>query len=407
MDIESLSPFLKFFDEQYIDPDEIKSIKDLQKLPIYAFKFFRKKDTKIISKIFDINVIEDLSKLEKENPFEKLYTLDATKDPIKQAKVVDEMKKQIEILTTKVPDFEKKLKKGIIISEILVRTAKKSAAIQKKKETKIICVGLDNAGKTAILTKFGDRLGIQELMKLEPTKKIERREVETDNLTLWIWDFGGQKTYREIYLEEPEKYFLQTDLLLYVIDVQDPKKYDESFNYFNSILSIMNTLEEKPYIISFIHKSDPDIRDDPEFQLNAELLKDRINELFENREFEYDIFITSIYNLVSSEPKFSKYLKDVLREQQSLSDPTLKRVEGIGKILDTTLNAIIRLSESINTRLDEIDLRITNLEYSIQSGGLNVLPPSESTEEVKEQATRAAVLNELKDLFQKRKKLKY
>lgn len=408
MDIEVLIPFLKFFDEQYINIDDIKSFKDLQKLPIYAFKFFEKNDSKIISKIFDINVIEDLSKLNRENPFEKLFSLESTKDPIKQAKVVEEMKQQIESLKEKIPDFEKKLKKGIIISEIIVRTAKKKS-IEKKKETKIVCVGLDNAGKTAILSKFGDRLGIQELMNIEPTKKIERQSVETDTLTLWIWDFGGQKTYRDIYLEEPEKYFLQTDLLIYVIDVQDTTKYDETFEYFEDILQILKTLEEKPYVLVFIHKSDPDLREEPEFQLNIELLKDRVGDLFETYKFENDIYITSIYNLISSEPKFSRYLKDILKEQQSLSDPTLKRVEGIGQILDRTLNAIIRLSESLTSRLDELDIRLASIEHGIQSGGILVPPPPPGAkeEEIKEESSRAAVLNELKELFHKRKTLKY
>jgi hypothetical protein len=70
MKASPITPFIKFFDDKYIDLDEFKTVADLEKLPIYSFKFFNKKDTKIISKIFDLNVIEDLSKLDKNKPFD-------------------------------------------------------------------------------------------------------------------------------------------------------------------------------------------------------------------------------------------------------------------------------------------------------------------------------------------------
>ncbi len=403
---ESIVPFLKYFDKNFLNLKEIKSIGDLAKLPIFTYKFFTKNDTKIISKLFDINVIEDLSKLDKEKPFDQLFSLDATEDPIKQAKIVEKMRKQIDILTEKIPNLETKLKKGIIISDVIVRTAKKKQPI-KKKETKIICVGLENAGKTAILSRFGGRLGIQELSKLKPTKKVKRRIVETKDLTLLIWDFGGQEIYRKMYLKEPEKYFMQTQLVLYVIDVQDADKFDESFKYFSQILEILNTFEEQPYIIVFIHKSDPDLRETPEFQLNVEMATIGINDLLKERNLEFDVYTSSIYDLVSSQPEFAKFLKDVLRDQQSLTDPTLEKVEGLGKILDSTLTAVIRLSENVMVEFDRINQRLDVLENRFQEGMTTPEPEQPIATENDSQSTRTTVLNELKELFQKRKKVNY
>lgn len=403
---ESIAPFLKYFDKKFLNLKEIKSIGDLAKLPIFAYKFFTKNDTKIISKLFDINVIEDLSKLDKEKPFDQFFSLDATEDPIKQAKIVEKMRKQIDILTKKIPNLDIKLKKGIIISDVIVRTAKKKVPI-KKKETKIICVGLENAGKTAILSRFGGRLGIQELIKLKPTKKVKRRVVETKDLTLLIWDFGGQEIYRKMYLKEPEKYFFQTQLVLYVIDVQDPDKFDDSFEYFSQILEIFKIFEEKPYFLIFIHKSDPDLRETPEFQLNVEIAKVGINDLFKERYMEYEVFTSSIYDLISSQPKFARFLKDVLRDQQSLTNPTLEKVDGLGKILDSTLTAVIRLSENVMVEFDGIYKRFEALENQFKAG-LSAPPPEQpKATETDSQSTRTTVLNELKELFQKRKKVNY
>jgi len=48
-----------------------------------------------------------------------------------------------------------------------------------------------------------------------------------------LWDFGGQIDHREEYLKEPEKYFFGINLVIYVIDIQDTERYDESIEYFN------------------------------------------------------------------------------------------------------------------------------------------------------------------------------
>ena len=104
------------------------------------------------------------------------------------------------------------------------------------------------------MRKFGGEIGIKDLAKLSPTKGVERQEIITSDLVLLIWDFGGQQEYRDKYLEEPNKYFLKIDLIIYVIDLQDPEKYNESINYFEKIIDILEKLEESPYILIFIHK---------------------------------------------------------------------------------------------------------------------------------------------------------
>jgi len=66
-----------------------------------------------------------------------------------------------------------------------------STISQKRKDQKIIVVGLNNAGKTAILTQFGGRLGIKDLALLKPTRGVNRQEIKTKELNLHLWDFGG------------------------------------------------------------------------------------------------------------------------------------------------------------------------------------------------------------------------
>ncbi|MFX0072738.1 MAG: hypothetical protein ACFFAO_16770, partial [Candidatus Hermodarchaeota archaeon] len=174
------------------------------------------------------------------------------------------------------------------------------------------------------------------------------------------------------------------------------------------ILEILDTLEENPYILIFIHKYDPDLRSDPTILLNVEFLQDALKEIFEPIEFDYEIYLTSIFSLISHEPKFSKYIKNVMKAY-SITDPTYKKVEGLGKILEETMNAVIRLSESISTQLNDLDSRLRAIEsgaFQIAQGGMPIeIKTPTQTPQRGAASARGQVLNELKDLFAKKRDL--
>lgn len=320
------------------------------------------------------------------------------------------MEIKIEIYKRKYENLETHLKKAITLSSLITEVQGDNKVLDKQTQ-KIIVVGLDNAGKTAIISKVGLEKGIEKLSNLEPTKGVNRQTLNRPNLDLFIWDFGGQKSYRDKYLKDPEKYFLQTDLLIYVIDVQDPQRFDDSFDYFQQILDFLVMLEEAPYILILIHKHDPDLKNDPKTKLNIELLKDKINELFKKKEYDFDFetYLSSIYSKFAREPEFSKYLKDVINANYSLTDPTIKKVEGLAETLEEVMNGVIRLSESISEQLNEIDARLNAIEsgafHIAQSGVPIEIRTSDQIKETSEQNVRGQVLNELKDLFNKKKQL--
>ncbi|MCJ7649201.1 MAG: hypothetical protein MUP85_11355, partial [Candidatus Lokiarchaeota archaeon] len=160
-----------------------------------------------------------------------------------------------------------------------------------------------------------------------------------------------------------------------------------------------------PFVMVYIHKYDPDIKGDQEILLNIELLKDNLNLILTQYGFDYEAYLTSIFSLITNEPQFSRYLKDVMRSTESLTNPTLKKVEGLGKTLEETMNAVIRLSESISTQLNNLDSRLRAIEsgaFQIAQSGIpiSIQNPSPGN-------SRMQVLDELKELFQKKKKLNF
>ncbi|MFX0025078.1 MAG: ADP-ribosylation factor-like protein [Candidatus Hermodarchaeota archaeon] len=405
---EKIKLISKFLDKtKVINFDKLDSIEDVINFPISNFNFLSEADVDLISRLFKINSISQFSSLDPEKPFEILYKDNKTKKKIEH------------ILQTDL-EIEDKVKKAVTISKVIYKIKEESISYLKK-EQKVIVVGLANAGKTTILKKFGGQIGIKDLARLNPTKGVERQEIITPDLVLIIWDFGGQQEYREIYLQDPQKYFLKVDLIIYVIDLQDPEKFYESIKYFDKIIENIEKLEEKPYILVFIHKYDPDIKDDPEILLNIEFVKDLIKGVFKNRKkFDYEIYLSSIYSLLAKEPKFSRYLKETMEKTATLSD---YKLEGMASILESTLNGIIRLSEVVMDQYNELNIRIKQLEGEdlIADGLTSSLPSPEysspnpltiqktsssSTMVSQKEARKArtAVLDELKELIEKKNK---
>lgn len=405
---ERIKLISKFLDKsQVVNFDRINSIDDILYLPISSFNFLSDADATLISDLFQIDHIGQFNSLDASQPFEQLYE-------------DKKNKKRVEHLLQTDLEIEDKLIKAITISKIIYKIREESISYLKK-EQKVIVVGLSNAGKTTILKKFGGEIGIKDLAKLKPTKGAERQEIVTSDLILIIWDFGGQEEYRQMYLQKPHKYFLKIDLVIYVIDVQAPEKYKNSIEYFKNILDILEKLEEKPHILIFIHKYDPDVKDDPEILLNIELVKDLVKKAFiGKKKFDYEIYLSSIYSVLAKEPKFSKYLKETMEKTATLSD---HKLEGMASILESTLNGIIRLSEAVMFQFSAIEKRLDNLENIKQSTDKIksskilpeqsipfTLPPptrdktSKSVSRGGTDKVRSAVLKELKQLIEKRSK---
>ena len=403
--------FSRFLDTKIVKINKLETLEDVKKLPIYSYKFLTKSEAKVLKDLLDISNIGEAAKLDKKDPFKKLDKVDSTKDPIKSAELLEELNEKITALKASNPELETNLKKAITISSIIMNIDEKEI-ITEKKAQKVVVIGLDNAGKTAILTKFGGRLGITDLANLKPTKGVDRHYIESEksDLDLYIWDMGGQLEYRNKYLENPEQYFLEIDLLIYVIDVQDEDRFPESFEYFEEVLKILALLEENPFILIYIHKVDPDLKYEPEVLLNIELLKDNLNQLLTHYGFDYEAYLTSIFSLISNEPEFSKYIKEVMKSTDSLTNPTLRKVEGLGKTLEETMNAVIRLSESISKQLTDLESRIRAIESGAfqmaQSGiAIDIAQPNSGGAPRGSGDSRLKVLDELKNLFEKKKKL--
>ena len=88
-----------------------------------------------------------------------------------------------------------------------------------RKETRILMVGLDAAGKTTILYKL--KLG--EVVTTIPTIGFNVETVEYKNINFTVWDIGGQNKIRPLW----RHYFTGTQGLIFVVDSTDKERLNE------------------------------------------------------------------------------------------------------------------------------------------------------------------------------------
>ncbi|KAM7417753.1 hypothetical protein PAMA_017412 [Pampus argenteus] len=89
-----------------------------------------------------------------------------------------------------------------------------------EQEVRIVLLGLDNAGKTTLLKS----LASEDVNTITPTQGFNIKSVASHGMKLNVWDIGGQRKIRTFW----KKYLENTDLLIYVIDSADKKRFEET-----------------------------------------------------------------------------------------------------------------------------------------------------------------------------------
>jgi predicted regulator of Ras-like GTPase activity (Roadblock/LC7/MglB family) len=128
-----------------------------------------------------------------------------------------------------------------------------------KKSKKVLFAGLDNSGKTSIIMCL--KQDMAGLGLVNPTFLVERSTFQYLDYDLIQHDMGGQKTYLVNYLKEPGQYFDQADACIYVVDIQDVDRVNDTLNYFKDVLTQFDTLGIKPSIHVMLHKAERYMRE--------------------------------------------------------------------------------------------------------------------------------------------------
>ncbi|MHA1450269.1 MAG: ADP-ribosylation factor-like protein, partial [Candidatus Hodarchaeales archaeon] len=128
---------------------------------------------------------------------------------------------------------------------------------------RIFLIGLSEAGKTSIFKRFFLKTPIDEIKQLTPTIffTINAPTVSYLGEEITLLDLGGQVQFRKKYVEDTS-IFRGIRTVIFVIDVTAPEKLDEIIDYFQSIFTaIKSVTNNQPVLGVFLHKYDPDIKE--------------------------------------------------------------------------------------------------------------------------------------------------
>ena len=183
---------------------------------------------------------------------------------------------------------------------------------------KVCYLGLDNAGKTSIITAITKRFGFEdEISKLRPTRRVARDIFSFLGIEFYRMDFGGQAQYREDYLKNPAKYLSGTDLIFYVIDAQDYNRYVETIDYLDELLLFYKEEQEYPPICVLFHKMDPQVVKEKVINQKILILKQALTRY--SHHFDIFFFETTIFDIKSIMTAFSSGLSMVFEKMEMVS----------------------------------------------------------------------------------------
>ncbi|MFX1575104.1 MAG: ADP-ribosylation factor-like protein [Promethearchaeota archaeon] len=199
------------------------------------------------------------------------------------------------------------LQKWVKIAQVIEKNVRE----QLKRHKKILLTGLDNGGKTSILAVVQEKFSI--IKSLLPTRGVKREKLDFFGYPIISWDLGGQVQYREkLYFNRPELFFTEADIMLYVVDIQDPDRFPESANYFREVLNSFTKLGEKPELLIVLSKSDQDFRKTLQWQQNVTSIKNKFSKIVDEFEqFAIEFCDTTVFQPRTVMQMFSVALKKV------------------------------------------------------------------------------------------------
>ncbi len=123
---------------------------------------------------------------------------------------------------------------------------------KKAKKVKIICCGLDAAGKTTIINHLKPKR--QQKSDIVPTVGFSVENFTKDNLQFTVFDMSGQGRYRNLW----ESFYQEIDAIVFVIDSSERLRLAVAKNELDMLLNhsdIQTHLQKLP-ILFFANKQD-------------------------------------------------------------------------------------------------------------------------------------------------------
>ncbi|XP_067934375.1 ADP-ribosylation factor-like protein 8B-A [Watersipora subatra] len=138
-----------------------------------------------------------------------------------------------------------------------------------KEEMELTLVGLQFSGKTTFVGVIASGEFTEDMI---PTVGFNMRKVTKGNVTIKVWDIGGQPRFRSMW----ERYCRGVNAIVYMVDAADPDKVEASKTELHSLLD-KPQLHGIPVLVLGNKRDLPGALNEKELieSMNLESIKDR------------------------------------------------------------------------------------------------------------------------------------
>ncbi|XP_010189444.1 PREDICTED: ADP-ribosylation factor-like protein 6 isoform X1 [Mesitornis unicolor] len=120
----------------------------------------------------------------------------------------------------------------------------------KKKEVHVLCLGLDNSGKTTIINKL--KPSNAQTQDIVPTIGFSIEKFKTSSLSFTVFDMSGQGRYRNLW----EHYYKEGQAIIFVIDSSDKLRMVVAKEELDTLLNHPDIKHRRLPILFFANKMD-------------------------------------------------------------------------------------------------------------------------------------------------------
>ncbi|KAK1835725.1 Gtr1/RagA G protein conserved region-domain-containing protein [Podospora conica] len=146
-----------------------------------------------------------------------------------------------------------------------ISQAEAAAQLKKVKKQKVLLMGKSGSGKSSMRSIIFSNYLARDTRRLGATIDIDLSHVKfLGNLTLNLWDCGGQEAFMENYLSQQRAHvFSNVGVLIYVFDIES-RDVDRDLATYVNIISALGQYSREAKVFVLIHKMDliqPDNRE--------------------------------------------------------------------------------------------------------------------------------------------------
>ncbi|XP_034442523.1 ADP-ribosylation factor-like 8Bb [Hippoglossus hippoglossus] len=138
-----------------------------------------------------------------------------------------------------------------------------------KEEMELTLVGLQYSGKTTFVNVIASGQFSEDMI---PTVGFNMRKVTKGNVTIKIWDIGGQPRFRSMW----ERYCRGVNAIVYMVDAADREKIEASRNELHNLLE-KPQLQGIPVLVLGNKRDLPNALDEKQLieRMNLSAIQDR------------------------------------------------------------------------------------------------------------------------------------